>query len=59
MLFRLCAQRGVRPEEAQSWLEQYLKVPSLKQVSRAEASRGIDGLQPKPNGNGADHGANT
>lgn len=52
MLFRLAAQRGVKPEEAQAWLEQYLKVPSLKQVSRAEASRAIDALQAKANGNG-------
>lgn len=61
MLFRLAGHRGVKPEEAQGWLEQYLKVPALTQVSRAEASRAIDGLQTRPNGNGngngVDHGA--
>lgn len=58
MLFRLAAQHGATPDESQRWLEQYLKVPALKEVSRAEASRAIDALQPKPNGNGngADHG---
>lgn len=49
-LFRLAAQRGVKPEEVKDWLHRQLGVESLKGVSRNDASRLIDRLQQGGNG---------
>lgn len=51
MLFRLASQSGIKPEEAKPWLEKQLGNRSLREVTKAEASRLIDLLQAK-NGNG-------
>lgn len=44
-LFRLAAQRGVKPDEAKAWLEKEAGVESLKTLSRADASHLIDQIQ--------------
>lgn len=51
MLFRMASQFGVKPEEAKPWLEKQLGNRSLREVTKAEASRLIDLLQAK-HGNG-------
>lgn len=54
MLFRLASQSGVKPEEAKTWLEKLLGGRSLRQGTKAEASRLIDLLQTQQ-GNGGNH----
>lgn len=52
MLFRLASQSGIKPEEAKPWLERALGGRSLREATKAEASRLIDLLQAqKGNGN--------
>ncbi len=56
-LFRLAASRGAKPEETKVWLEQALGVPDVSALTRAEASRAIDKLQPAQNGHTQHGGA--
>lgn len=54
MLFRLASQSGIKPEDAKPWLENAMGGRSLREATKAEASRLIDLLQAK-NGNGTSH----
>jgi len=53
MLFRLATERGIAPENANTWLLGQLKVSDLRALSRSTASEAIDRLKNgKPNGAG-------
>lgn len=54
MLFRLASQAGIKPEDAKPWLEKGLGGRSLREATKAEASRLIDLLQTQK-GNGNSH----